>query len=74
LNLQYWLITYSNTLEQNTGMVWSFFIWMISPKMVLSTSWWCSVVEHALLVGVGTVIGCKALHAHLSSGLLVQTA
>jgi hypothetical protein len=43
-NSQYWLITDSITMERNTGTVQSLFIWTISPKMVLSTSWLCSVV------------------------------
>jgi hypothetical protein len=31
-------------MQQNTSMVQSLFIYTMSPKMVLSTSWWCSVV------------------------------
>lgn len=44
LNLQYWLITDTLTTQQKTGTVRSFFIWTVSPKMVLLTSWWCSEV------------------------------
>ncbi len=43
LNLQYWLITDTLTAQQKTGTVRSF-IWTVSPKMVLLTSWWCSEV------------------------------
>ncbi len=47
LNLQYWLITDSITIQRKTGTVRSFFICTISPKMVRSTSWWSSWVGQA---------------------------